>query len=82
MDLRKFVACFSNSELEELQELIYIEKKSRFNSSEFPPLNEQEKILLTTFGKVRTILAYRVRTNQSFYTCKMMVDLASACVSI
>lgn len=82
MDLRKFVSCLSNSELEELQELVYYEKNARFDYSKFPPLNEEEKILLTSFGKVRTILAYKLRTNQNLYTCKMMVDLANNCVSV
>ncbi len=82
MDLSKFVTCLSDIELNELQELVHSEKIRRFDIRSFPPLTEEERTMLTRLGKVRTILAYKVRTNQNLYVCKMMVDFANTSVSI
>ncbi len=75
MDLAKFVTCLTNDELESLNDLIHHERICRFDVKSFPPLNEDERSILTNFGKVRTMIAYKLRTNQSLYVCKMMVDL-------
>lgn len=82
MDFSKFVTCLSDNELNELQELIHSEKVRRFDIKSFPPLTDEERNMLTSLGKVRTILAYRVRTSQNLYVCKMMVDFANENISV
>jgi hypothetical protein len=74
MDIRKLVAAFSDEELEELSIAIGLEREKRFDYDKYPPLTETEKNLRLTSGKVKTILAYKVRTNLNTYICKMMVE--------
>jgi hypothetical protein len=42
MDILKLVKALSDSELVELQESVIMERIRRFNTSKFPPLNEEE----------------------------------------
>jgi hypothetical protein len=74
MDIRKLVAAFSDEELEEFNVAVTLEREKRFDYYKYPPLTETENNLYLTNGKVKAILAYKVRTNLNTYICKMMVE--------
>jgi hypothetical protein len=74
MDMSKFVKALSNAELTDLQQCLILERVSRLNINNLPPLTADEITLLNNKGKVSAILAYRTRTNQTVLVSKLVVE--------
>ena len=72
--MSKFVSSFSDEELAQLAFAIWKERLHRFDISKHPPLTEIEKNLYTTSGKIKTIVAYKIRTRLDSHICQMVVE--------
>jgi hypothetical protein len=74
MDMSKFVLSFSDEELAQLSIAVWKERLQRFDISKYPSLTEIEKNIYFNNGKIKTIIAYKIRTKLDSHTCQMMVE--------
>lgn len=74
------LSILTDEQLKDLANCVYCEQQERvnrkINAGMFPSLDNEEKLIYRTKGKIEAIKAYRSRTNLSLYEAKAVLDRA------
>lgn len=74
MDFSKLIYSLTDHDMSDLYDLLSKERIRRFDESKYPEFTETEKNIYQKLGKLKVMVAYKLRTKLDSNICQLMVE--------